>query len=284
MRVAAVNHPQLWKRIESRLEARRPDWRQRIDKMGQVAALERRSAGETWTDDRVFKAIVMSVLSGNTLWSRIERIQDQLVHPFRNFRLEEYARLSTEEVGVRLVPWFTDRRAGSRNLRRNLVYLVATARRLLEHSRRHGNADSYFTSLMKGCGDDPKQVALRLGCPGNYKLPALGVPLAAEALKNLGYDVAKPDRHIMRAVASFGMVDFNLWTYARGRANERSAPNPTRRRHSLAMGAMQDMAAAVGEPVVFVDNAIWLLCERDGAESGLYLTNSQLAQMAFMLK
>lgn len=39
----------------------------------------------------------------------------------------------------------------------------------------------------------------------------MGIPLAAEFLKNLGYDVAKPDRHICRAVGEFGWVEFKSW-------------------------------------------------------------------------
>lgn len=56
---------------------------------------------------------------------------------------------------------------------------------------------------------DPKQVSLSLGLPRNrYKLPSFGVALAAEAMKNLGFDVAKPDRHILRAAGLFGLVGF----------------------------------------------------------------------------
>ncbi|MYF85001.1 MAG: hypothetical protein F4178_00160 [Rhodospirillaceae bacterium] len=42
------------------------------------------------------------------------------------------------------------------------------------------------------------------------------------------------------------------------------------------MEAVQDIATAAGRPVVLVDNAIWMLC----AKSGLYLTNSELSELA----
>lgn len=68
-----------------------------------------------------------------------------------------------------------------------------------------------FTSLVDPWDGGPKQAVMLLGSQGEYKLPSFGVALAAEALKNLGFDVAKPDRHLTRAVGSFGLVRINRW-------------------------------------------------------------------------
>ena len=280
MKHAVMNHLTLWSNIEARLDSRLPKWRDRIDEMGQVAAVEGRLASQTWTDDKVFKAILMAVLSSNTVWSKIERIQAELPALFSEFSLEWYAELTDTEISSRFPPWFTERKAGSMTLKRDLVNLAGAARKLLDYSRTHGTADGYFMSLMHWCDGDPKLAAVHLGCQGEYKLPSLGVPLAAEALRNLGFDVAKPDRHIMRAVSSFGLVDFRPWTYSRDGANGRAAPSPILTRQLSAMKAVQEIAEAAEERVALVDNAIWLLCEKSGAKSGLYLTNPQLAEMA----
>ena len=187
--------------------------------------------------------------------------------------MKSYAELPACEVDERILPWFLDRKAGSVSLKRDLVNLIGTARLLSEHSSVHGTAESYFTSLVRRLDGDPKEAALRLGSRGEYKLPAFGVALAAEALKNLGFDVAKPDRHVTRAVASFGLVPVGKWP---GR-NARAAPSTSSSRSNLAvMRAVQDIATAAGKPVVMVDNTIWLLC----AKSGLYLTNPELAELA----
>ena len=78
--------------------------------------------------------------------------------------------------------------------------------------------------------------------------------LAAEALKNLGFDVAKPDRHVARAVASFGLVPFHNWPDRDGR----TAPSFSSKSSYLAvMQAIQDLATAAGMSVVLVDIAIW---------------------------
>ena len=98
-----------------------------------------------------------------------------------------------------------------------------------------------------------------LGSRGPYKLPGLGVPLAAEALKNLGFAVAKPDRHVMRAVGSFGLVRFNRWE-----SGPRGKPvSQSKEKFLEVMVAVERIAKAAERSVVVVDNAIWLLCAKD---------------------
>lgn len=265
--------PTLWRNIESRLDASLKDWRSRVGSFDQVTAVEARAAGRTWSDDDTFRGLLLAVLSNNTDWSKVERVQPDLAKLFSDFSLNSYAELPASEIGNRILPWFLERKAGSVSLERDLVNLIDTARLLTEHSRVHGTAESYFTSLVRRLDGDPKQAALRLGSGTEYKLPAFGVALAAEALKNLGFDVAKPDRHVARAVASFGLVRFRNWPDGSGRA---APPLSSRKSYLAVMEAVQDIANAAAMPVVKVDNAIWLLC----AKTGLYLTNSELAGLA----
>ncbi len=270
---ATMNHRVLWSNIEACLDSRHEHWRERVEDFGQVQAVRDRSGGRLWTDDQVFEAMLLAVLSSNTVWSKVERVQADLSELFDNFSLEAYASHSAPEIDNRFVPWFEGRRAGSMSLRDGLVNLVLAARILLRHSKCHGTADDYFTSLMHQCADDPKQAAMRLGGQGEYKLPSLGVALAAEALKNLGFDVAKPDRHMMRAMGSFGLVRFNRWKQALG--GRGSPESPSGKELFEVITVAERVAEAAERPVVFVDNAIWLLC----AKGELYLTNSELAEI-----
>ena len=263
----------LWQNIQSCLDSSLHGWRNRVDGFEQVAAVEARTAGREWSDEDTFRGLLMAVLSNNTDWSKIEANQTDLSELFSDFDLKSYAELPPLEIGDRFLPWFHERKAGSATLERDLVSLIDTARLLTEHSREHGTAESYFTSLIRQLDGDPKQAVLRLGSRSEYKLPAFGVALAAEALKNLGFDVAKPDRHVVRAVASFGLVSFRNWPDRDGR----TAPSFSSKSLYLAvMRAVQDIASSAGMPVVMVDNAIWLLC----AKSGLYLTNRELSDLA----
>lgn len=263
----------LWHNIELRLDSSLKGWRSLIDELDQVAAVEARSAGREWNDMETFRCLLLAVLSSNTDWSKVSRIQDDLGQLFSEFDLSSYAELPACEIRDRFLPWFVNRKAGSVTLERSLVKLIDTARLLTEHSRVHGTAESYFTSLIQRVEGDPKQAALRLGSASEYKLPAFGVPLAAEALKNLGFDVAKPDRHLGRAMGSFGLARFERWP---GRSGRASPPLTSRASLMAVMTAAERIATEAARPVVLVDNAIWMLCAR----SGLYLTNPELAEMA----
>lgn len=268
-----MNHRILWSNIEACLDLRHKRWRERIEKFGQVRAVKERSEGRTWSDEEVFEAILLAVLSSNTVWSKVEQVQADLSELFCRFRLESYASLSDTEIDNRFVPWFEARMAGSTTLKRNLKHLIRAAQVLSHYSKRNGRADEYFTSLLAQCDGDPKRVALLLGDHGEYKLPAFGVALAAEALKNLGFDVAKADRHLTRAVGSFGLVRFKRWRRTPG---GRESPGSTSTEKLEVMTVTEGIAAATGQPVVFVDNAIGLLCARDEAS----LANSELEEIA----
>lgn len=260
-----MNRLELWNSIESRLNVSYPEWRERIEGLGQVKAVKKRMSGATWSDDEVFEASLMSLLSSNMDWSKIEEIGPGLRGLFSGFSLEKYAALQDKKIENDFVPWFENQKASSRERKKNLLYLRNTARKLLGHSRMHGSADHYFTSLAYECGNDPKQMALRLGrTGGKYKLEGFGVPLAAEMLKNLGFDVAKPDRHIRRAVESFGLVSF--------RTSDRQSESEL----FQTMAVVEDIASVAGRYISFVDNAIWLLC----AKSGPHLTDEELRKLA----
>lgn len=259
-----MNKFELWNSIESQLDSSYPEWRERIEGMGQVKAVEKRISGATWSDDEVFEASLMSLLSSNIDWSKIEKIRSELRDLFSGFSLEAYATLQDAKIENDFMPWFKNRKAGAPWLEKNLLLLKNTALKLLKHNRKHGSAEHYFTSLAHECGNDPKQMALQLGrVGGKYKLEGFRVPLAAEMLKNLGFDVAKPDRHIRRAVESFGLVSF--WTSDRQSESELLQT----------MTVIEDIASTVGKCISFVDNAIWLLC----AESGPHLTNEELKKL-----
>lgn len=259
-----MNKLELWDSIEFQLDVSYPEWRERIDGLGQVEAVKKRISGATWSDDEVFEASLMSLLSSNIDWSKIEKIRPGLRDLFSGFDLETYAALQDAKIENDFIPWFKNQKASSRERKRNLLYLRNTARKLLEHSRTHGSAEHYFTSLAHECANDPKQMALQLGrIGGKYKLEGFGVPLAAEMLKNLGFDVAKPDVHVRRAVESFGLVTF--WT-SEGQSESELLQTMT---------VVEDIASAADKYISFVDNAIWLLC----AKSGLHLTNEELSKL-----
>jgi hypothetical protein len=250
-----------------------PRWKNQIEHFGQVAAVERREAGAHWTDSQVFEALLRAVLSNSTNWEKVETVLPELREVFSGFSLRDYADVADADVATRLIPWFKSRKAGSMTLARSLKDLARAARLLQDWSDIHKGAESYFLKVIATCDNDPKRAAVALGTPGTpEKLPSLGVPIAAEALRNLGFDICKPDRHICRAVAAFGFVSFRVWPDRGGT----TPPQATNEEMLHTMEAIEKFAREAGERVSFIDNAIWLLCAR----MGVYASNSELAALA----
>ena len=268
----------LWKNIESRLDSELKGWRGRIIDLRQVQAVEDRRRGEEWTDDEVFVALLEARLSAGVDWSGIKEkvlpvLDDFLRSELRTGSfLESYSNLTDARIQNRWKNWFKERRATPRWGMRPFLEMKRAARKLAAHSAKYGRAEDYFTRLIAQNDNDPKQVALCVGSDVKYKLPSLGIALAAEALKNLGFDVAKPDTHVRRAVAAFGLADF------KPSGTRYESPLETVRRQLQTMKIVEDIAHASSECVAFVDNAIWML----GAQRpfGLHLENLQLAELA----
>lgn len=269
--MAAIDLSALWQVVQARLDAGLPSWRGTIEHFGQVAAAEQRALGLHWTDDDVFESLLRAVLSNNTDWAKVEKVLPELREVFNGFSLSRFAAVTEQDVIERIVPWFKARGASSMTLKRSLVGLAETSRILKRWSDKHGLSDHYFTSLVHETGD-PKAAVMALGsCGSPRKLPALGVPIAAEAMRNLGYDVVKPDRHVCRAAGSFGLVEFGKWPDRSGTTPPEAAP------HELlqTMTEMERFARVAGVRPTFLDNAVWLLC----AKMGLYLSNECLREL-----
>lgn len=157
-------------------------------------------------------------------------------------------------------------------MKQNLKRLRHAARLLCNYSEQFGSLDQFFIHIERQTNNDTITLVQQLGSPrSQYKLPAIGIPVAAEAMKNIGFDVAKPDRHINRALGSFGLVTFANWP---DRTNHK-APLCTENEMINVMRFMHDFANQVGVLVTFLDNAIWMLCCR----SGLYFKNQMLSAL-----
>ena len=263
----------LWQNIQRRLDNSPLPWRERIAGFGQMAAKDRRTAGGTWTDQEVFEALVLAVLSSNADWSKVESVLPELATLFHRFDLGDYATLSDTQVETEYVPWFVARKAGSMTLKRNLTYLIQAARKLQRHARTHGSADSYFTAIVHRSQGDPKRAALLLGSDPAYKSGFLWRPRRC----------ATSDTTLPNPIGT-SCVPLDVSGLRISVSGQPTKPcEPARERQVqvahvrwLRWPAVEDLAHNVQEQVILVDTAIWLLC----AKSGLNLSNADLAQLA----
>jgi 3-methyladenine DNA glycosylase Tag len=240
-----------WQRIKDKLATRYPILDARVDLLHQVPAVKDRARGRQWTDREVFEALILSILSNSTDWSKVETVRHELGSIFQNFDIAWYAGLTRAHVSNTLIPWFQNRRVGSPFQSKDLVSTIATTQQFLRLTSQHGSLEAYFRTLLAEQKGDLPSLALALGgAKSRTKLPGLGIPLAAEFLKDIGYDVAKPDRHMNRAAGSFRWIRFRKWP----NSAETTAPTT----------AVQKFAQERQLLTSYVDNAVWLLCAKSG--------------------
>lgn len=281
----------LWNKIRAQLDIGIRNWQERIISFGQVTAAENREQGKRWTDNEIFEGVVKAILSSNTDWVKIERTLPELPSLFHNFELKYYASLNEADIKNKIHPWFVAQVADSQSLKLNLIRLIKTSEELIGYSQKYGCLDNFINALLKENNFDPKLLVLQFGSTGGrYKLSGMRIPIASEALRNIGFDIAKPDRHINRALGCFGMVKFKRWSEsyidAEGKKKERyvvidnpegySRPESNEEKCLEVMRTMEEFAKSIKVRPVFLDNAIWLLC----AKSDLYMKNEGLMNLA----
>ena len=254
---------QLDERLRTRLEIWDPLWEERAGDAAVEANVRRRHLGQAFTDAETFEAVVRAALSGNTTATTVQRIAPELTEPFQGFDLAAFAERLPAKLEADIMPWFLARKAGSTGLRRTLRGLHGTALRLVAYARDHGAAERFFADCLTDSGTI-EDAAVAIGSSGQWKLPGFGVALAAEALKFLGYDVCKPDRHVMRCVGAWSLVTFRKWPI-RGEFTPPMASIAELRETMLAVRAL---AGAAGLTINQENSAIWIA----GALSGARLT------------
>ena len=262
----------LWQSLLTRMGAWNPAWASMIDSAGIEHRIQRRSSGARFSDAEIFEGLLLSVLSGNTRWSTIERIQSELGDLFDGFNLRRFASILPEQIEKRILPWFLERKAGSTGLKRGLLRLQQTAVLLERYAADHGGAEDYFRDAMTESGGQPEDLAVAIGSSPRWKLPGFGIALAAEALRHIGFDVSKPDRHVLRCMGAWDLVAFTKWT----ERSDFTAPDASPSELHRTMCAVKSIARANRLSTSYVNSVIWTA----GALSGARLTNTELRAVA----
>ncbi|MEG3089401.1 hypothetical protein [Sphingomonas sp. PB4P5] len=220
------------------------------------------------SDETIFEAFATAAISGNTRWDRIAAIRDQLADPFLDFSPRNFAALDDHDIDERIVPWFRERHAGAPRLRAVLARLRDAARILGCNDTR--TAAAFLEEARMSARQSAEEMAYLLGTAPRFKLPGFGIALAAEALRLLGCDLCKPDRHVMRAMGSWKLVQYRRWPEGKF-----AAPQARPGELLATMLAVRALATANDVSVSFANSTIWIA----GAVSGARMTNPDLASL-----
>lgn len=258
----------VWRNLLARLDQWDADWRSSNGMQSPTQPRRAEKAGPPISNREAFEAFAVALLSGNTRWDRIERVRNELIEPFEGYDPKRFSTLTDDHIERAVMPWFRQRKAGAAGLRSGLLRLRETAR-LLAGGGHHPSAQAFLKAAFAEANGSPEAVAVLLGSARDWKLPGFGIALAAEALRMLGYDLCKPDRHVLRAIGSWNFVCFARWD----RKGAFTAPQARPKELLATMLEVRRMAEANALPVSYTNSIIWTA----GAVSGARLTNEEFS-------
>lgn len=165
----------------------------------------RRAGGEFSTSDHI-RAMVYSMLSSGIVWDRVSPYVDRATKQlapideiFLQYNPERLLQCDPERLSGEVKRL----RCASQYTKKQMEALIHTnIPKLVQLEKQYGSVDAFY---QKYTVEDPtlKTLVKALSSENsNYKLAQMGEALVAEYLKNVGYDIAKPDRHIRRILGS----------------------------------------------------------------------------------
>lgn len=164
--------------------------------------IDRRKSGDIFTVTDHIRAMVYSMLTSGAPWNRLEPyidietgriwIIDEIFYQYDVDKL-----LSTDPS--ELVSKITAQTLGTPYIKNQMNALINTnIEKLLALEKEYGSIDDFYQSIIN-TDSTMKTLVKELSAAGKpHKFAQLGEALTAEYLRNVGYDIAKPDRHICR--------------------------------------------------------------------------------------
>lgn len=164
--------------------------------------IESREQGYEFSITEHIRGMVYSMLSSGITWERVESGIDESTG--RILPIDELFHQYSPEYLLDCTPDFlTDGvkalRCGSQSTRKQMAALLQNnIPKLQKIENEFGSIDACFARIIDE--DSTKKLLVRkLSAPSDdLKMTQMGEALIAEYLRNVGYDMAKPDRHIRR--------------------------------------------------------------------------------------
>lgn len=210
--------------------------------------LDKRNSGGAFTVSDHIRGMVYSMLTSGAAWNRLEPHIDtatgQIPVIDEIFCQYDVTALLSADPAV-LVGQVKEHRLGTQYLTNQINALIGVnIGKLLAIKKEYGSVDHFYQSLADK-NDNLKALVRELATAGKpYKFAQLGEALTAEYLKNVGYDIGKPDRHICRILGS---------EYLGCSQRKYAAPYE-------AIDIIAGIAKSLNKPAAEVDYILWAYC------------------------
>lgn len=211
--------------------------------------IDRRNSGQT--DFRIqehIRAMVYSMLSSGIIWERVESSIDEetgkisaIDENFHQYNPDFLLTCSENEL-TELVKKVG---GGSQSTRRQMNGLIHTnIRKMMILDKKYGSIDRYYQKFINN-DQTMKSLIKALSDPSSKdKYVQMAEALNAEYLRNVGYDIAKSDRHICRILGNKHL----------GCSNQDVVPIYE------SFDIIRELAEHLGRGVAEVDYILWSYC------------------------
>ena len=149
-----------------------------------------------WALDEHVRAMIYSMLSAGRVWATVEEKKGKIEEIFFNFDAERII----AEPPKKLEQKIKDISCGNRRIKHQMKALRGNIEKLKSFAKQCGSIEAYYQQYVE---KDPSYESLvRALCSKENRMVELGVPLISEYLRNIGYDILKPDTHIKRILGN----------------------------------------------------------------------------------
>lgn len=210
--------------------------------------IEKRKKGGSFDISDHIRAMVYSMLSSGISWDRVEHYIDEesgritlIDKAFNDYDID-YILNTSPEIFAKAIKKL---HCASQATMKQMEALVnVNVRKLLDFEKQNGSIDCYYEKFItEGCNMTCLVRQLSAN-DSKDKLSQMGVALVCEYLKNVGYDIAKPDRHIRRILGSKALS-----------CSEKETANIYE-----SIDIVAKIAAAMDKPAAEVDYILWAYC------------------------
>lgn len=163
-----------------------------------LEAVEQRKNGKNFSFEEHLRGLVYAQLSALVSWKKIKDNQSKLDEIFCNFDRQQLKEKSAEDLINKITDIKCHNPYTTKNQMRSLKANIETFERI----------EQDFGSLEKFITHSTPSNIIKLLADSNstYKLKHAGIALVCEYLRNVGMDIIKPDRHLIRILHRLGVL------------------------------------------------------------------------------
>lgn len=208
--------------------------------------LDKRERGKSFTVNEHIRGMVYSMLSSGTKWESVVKDIDASTGQilpvdeiFHGYDPEWLLCRSSEQLSREVL----NLHYGCRFIARQMEALLHTnIPKLIQLEKQYGAVDNFYAEMIRQDSTLKTLVHTLSDAKSENKMAQMDKPLVSEYLRNMGYDIPKPDRHIRRMLGRvFGLQNETMTEFE-------------------TFDIIAELAKASGRKQAEVDYILWSYC------------------------